>query len=217
MLSTYQITKRRGPRAGVIYNYYRCRSTAGGRPPCKGIQYRAWDIEEGVRAILDEPQTWRDLLGPDAADDSIRQAMDAWRVMLWQWQRDWLRNAIEQIEIDEPHDKIAVTFKADAGAAFLLENAPVRRWLLTIRLPVSQGDLEPKSIRRNFPSVTVNGNARPGNWPGVFVSRFCQRVAAFFPPTPTISTPQARFWGPKATMTAASIGGSNGRELLDRT
>jgi hypothetical protein len=84
MLSTYQITKRRGPRAGVIYNYYRCRSTAGGRPPCKGIQYRAWDIEEGVRAILDEPQTWRDLLGPDAADDSIRQAMDAWRVMLWQ-------------------------------------------------------------------------------------------------------------------------------------
>jgi len=125
MLSTYQVIKRHGPRAGVIYNYYRCRSTSGGRPPCKGIQYRAWDIEEGVRAILDEPQTWRGLLGPDATDESIHQAMDAWRVMLWQWQRDWLRNAIEQIEIDEAHDMIAVTFKADAGAVFLLENAPV--------------------------------------------------------------------------------------------
>ncbi len=74
---------------------------------------------------------------------------------------------------------------------------------------------EPKSIRRNLPSAQVNGNARPGNWPGVFISRCWQRVTAFPPPTPALSIPQARFRGPKATMTVAPVARKNGRELSD--
>jgi hypothetical protein len=74
---------------------------------------------------------------------------------------------------------------------------------------------EPKSIRRNLPSVQVNGNARPGNWPGVFISRCWQRVTAFPPPAPALSIPQVRLRGPKATMTVAPVGRKNGRELSD--
>ena len=74
---------------------------------------------------------------------------------------------------------------------------------------------EQKSIRRNLPSAQVNGNARPGNWPGVFVSLCWQRVTAFPPPTPALSIPQVRFWGPKATMTVALVARKNGRELSD--
>ena len=69
-----------------------------------------------------------------------------------------------------------------------------------------------KEIRK---ATRLNGNARPGNWPGVFISRCCQRVTAFPPPTPALSIPQVRFWGPKATMTVASVARKNGRELSD--
>ncbi|MCC6391845.1 MAG: recombinase family protein [Bryobacterales bacterium] len=42
-LSTHTI--RRG---SVIYRYYRCRSTAGGREPCKGVLVRAHEVESAV-------------------------------------------------------------------------------------------------------------------------------------------------------------------------
>lgn len=42
-LSTHTI--RRG---SVIYRYYQCRSTAGGREPCKGVLVRAHEIESAV-------------------------------------------------------------------------------------------------------------------------------------------------------------------------
>ena len=74
---------------------------------------------------------------------------------------------------------------------------------------------EPKSIRRNLPSAQVNGNARPGNWPGVFISLCWQRVTALPPPTPALSIPQARFRGPKETMTVAPARRKNSRELSD--
>ncbi|MCC6679472.1 MAG: hypothetical protein IT445_01085 [Phycisphaeraceae bacterium] len=121
-LNTYQITKRHSLGAEIAYCYYRCRSTAGGLPPCQGVQYGAWDIEEGIRFLLNEHETWRTLLGPQASDQSIRQAMDTWRVLLWQWQHTWLRNSVERIEINEDRSTIAVTFSSDAGAAFLPEN-----------------------------------------------------------------------------------------------
>lgn len=38
-------TIRRGP---IIYRYYRCRSTAGGREPCKGVLVNAPEIENAV-------------------------------------------------------------------------------------------------------------------------------------------------------------------------
>ena len=43
LMSTH--TVRRGP---VIRRYYRCRSTAGGRGPCKGVMIDAHEIETAV-------------------------------------------------------------------------------------------------------------------------------------------------------------------------
>ena len=75
--------------------------------------------------------------------------------------------------------------------------------------------IEPKSIWRTLSPVQVNGNARPGNWPGVFISRCYQRVTAIPPPAPALSGSQARLWGPKATITVALVGRKSGRELSD--
>jgi len=93
----------------------------------------------------------------------------------------------------------------------LLARSPVERESVPNRVAFG----EPKSIRRNLPSAQVNGNARPGNWPGVSVSRCCQRVTAFPPPALALSGSRARFWGPKATMTVALVARKSGRELSD--
>ena len=47
-------------------------------------------------------------------------------------------------------------------------------YLIVVMKSVAFG--EPKSILRNLPQVTVNGNARSGNWPGVFLIRCQQRL-----------------------------------------
>ena len=35
-----------------MYRYYRCRSTAGGTPPCSGVRVPAWEIEQFVIQTL---------------------------------------------------------------------------------------------------------------------------------------------------------------------
>ena len=45
-------TTHRGP---VVYRHYRCRSHAGGRPPCKGSALPAHEIENAVAEILADP------------------------------------------------------------------------------------------------------------------------------------------------------------------
>jgi len=74
---------------------------------------------------------------------------------------------------------------------------------------------EPKSIRRNLPSVQVNGNAQSCNWPGVFISHCQQWLTAFQPPAPALSIPQAGLWGPKPTVTVPPVARKSGRELSD--
>jgi hypothetical protein len=44
-------------RGSVIYRYYRCRSTAGGREPCKGVLVSAYEIESAVLEAAGVEQT----------------------------------------------------------------------------------------------------------------------------------------------------------------
>jgi site-specific DNA recombinase len=121
-LTTYQITKRSADRsAGITRFFYSCRSTAGGRPRCKGVHYPAWEFEEAVCEIFNEPATWRDLLGKDATDVAVSHLTETWRIMLWTWRGDWLKNAIHRIEIDEDESTISVTFTPDATKPFLAQ------------------------------------------------------------------------------------------------
>ncbi len=120
-LTTYQITKRNTDRAGTTRFFYSCRSTAGGRPRCKGIHYPAWEFEQGVADIFTEPTTWRDLLGAAATDELLEQVMETWAAMPWLWKRDWLKGAVKRIEIDEADESIRITFSPDAARPFLQE------------------------------------------------------------------------------------------------
>jgi len=42
-------------RGSIRYPYYRCRSTAGGRPPCPGVNVQCYEIETLICGILNQP------------------------------------------------------------------------------------------------------------------------------------------------------------------
>lgn len=120
LLTTYQTTKRSADRKfGITRFFYSCRSTAGGQPRCKGVHYPAWEFEQAVCEIFNDPATWRDLLGSIATDELIEQVMETWSAMLWPWKRDWLKGAVNRIEIDEADGTISITFSSDAAKPFL--------------------------------------------------------------------------------------------------
>ncbi len=60
-MSPYSIPRKKG-QAKVLYRYYRCRSTAGGRPPCRGSQYDAYELERRVGDYLAANKGWFNLL-----------------------------------------------------------------------------------------------------------------------------------------------------------
>ncbi|QNN23299.1 recombinase family protein [Planctomycetales bacterium ZRK34] len=122
LLTTYRINRNTGGRTAIVYRYYTCRSTAGGRPKCKGIRYNAGPFEEAVRSMFKDCAVWNQLLGDDATDTTIKHAMTVWSTLIPRWQDDWIRNAIERIEIDEPASELAITFAADAKKPFLAQN-----------------------------------------------------------------------------------------------
>ena len=49
----------------------------------------------------------------------IEQVMETWSAMLWPWKRDWLKGAVNRIEIDEADGTISITFSSDAAKPFL--------------------------------------------------------------------------------------------------
>jgi len=61
-MSSYMVT-RGDRRAKKVYRYYRCRASAGGRPPCPGIQFPAMEIERFVCRMLSDESAWSPVLG----------------------------------------------------------------------------------------------------------------------------------------------------------
>ena len=47
-------------RKNIVYRYYRCRSDAGGRPPCRGTGVPAFQIEKFVLDRVANEQLWKD-------------------------------------------------------------------------------------------------------------------------------------------------------------
>ncbi len=95
-LCTYVVTHRRGPTT-INYRYYRCRSTAGGRPPCRGIQVAAGEIEDSVRGMLEEPRTWR--AAANLGNALAEQLAVVWKSLDASSQDGLLPNLVERVII----------------------------------------------------------------------------------------------------------------------
>ena len=109
-LCTYVVTHRRGTTT-INYRYYRCRSTAGGRPPCRGIQFAAGEIEETVRGMLEEPRTWR--AAPDLESADAERLAMIWKSFNEPTQDAFLPRVIERVAIDRRSCVVAVRLQPD--------------------------------------------------------------------------------------------------------
>lgn len=108
-LSSYVITKNKGPQAKLIFRYYRCRSTAGGRPSCKGVSFPAQEIENFVRRQLGDQRMWAELALANAS--TIAKPM----ATLWQSldelsQVQILSQVVEHIQLLRKNTELNITF-----------------------------------------------------------------------------------------------------------
>jgi site-specific DNA recombinase len=93
------------------YRYYRCRSNAGGKPPCPDVSVPAFEAEEFLRSMLSDG--WREI---DTTNQEQAQAFTAaWRELDEQTQRAALANVVKSVVFDPGAGTISVTLTDGAG------------------------------------------------------------------------------------------------------
>lgn len=120
-LCTYTVTHRKG-QATIGYRYYRCRSTAGGRAPCPGVQYPADEVERVIcQQLADGEQVWRALLASSQKEfeDGPAALSAAWRGLNDSTRRRLLPRIVESVEIRRRNTEMRITFTRDFVNAFL--------------------------------------------------------------------------------------------------
>jgi len=111
-LATYVVHQRRGKAGGIVYRYYRCRSTAGGRSPCRGVQYPAGEVERFVRDLLGQPETWRQVIdrGPSFSQNQAEALRAVWRGLDMLSQERLLSRIVDHIEFRRRNTEMRITF-----------------------------------------------------------------------------------------------------------
>ncbi|MFN8730872.1 MAG: recombinase family protein [Planctomyces sp.] len=117
-MSSYMVTRKLGPRSGRVYNYYRCRATSGGRPPCRGRQVQAFRIEQAVSSALQQAEPWLRALNlrptPSqgcAAEDLAR----GWTSLDYAARARLMPRLIERLEFDEAREELIIVLSPDAS------------------------------------------------------------------------------------------------------
>ncbi|HEY81637.1 MAG TPA: hypothetical protein G4O05_11275 [Caldilineae bacterium] len=97
-------TTRHGSR---IYRYYRCRSHAGGRPPCPGVQVPAGEIESEISRILSGfPET---TLVSKRNRDTLLRFSAAWSLFGSDARKEVLRQVVKEIRWDARTGEISLS------------------------------------------------------------------------------------------------------------
>lgn len=87
-------------RGSIRYRYYRCRSTAGGKPPCKSVSLSAYQIESFVRTMV--------FGGFEDAISTQQRLREAWKD-LTEWQQiDRLGEVVHEVVFDPDRGTVAV-------------------------------------------------------------------------------------------------------------
>lgn len=121
-LCTYTITRRRGSNTLVGYRYYRCRSTAGGRAPCQGVQYPAWAIEQFLREQLAmDDEIWQSVLTaiPAGAVGHVEMLRSVWASLDSLTQDGLMPQMVESIEFRRRNSEMRITLAADSATTIM--------------------------------------------------------------------------------------------------
>jgi site-specific DNA recombinase len=108
-LSTYTLTKPLGARAKKTLRYYRCRSTAGGRRPCRGVSYPAWELEQFVREQLASEAAWQEILRQAKASPRMASELaHLWQAMGQLTQERMLSSVVQEVRFLEGNSSIVI-------------------------------------------------------------------------------------------------------------
>jgi hypothetical protein len=117
-LLTYMITAKKWKQGSLAYCYYRCRSTAGGRARCKGIQYSVHEIDTAVEQVMSSPDAWHLILGQTASDEDIKTAMIIWEGLAWPYKARFFERYIDRITFPRDLSEISITFNPAVNSVF---------------------------------------------------------------------------------------------------
>jgi DNA invertase Pin-like site-specific DNA recombinase len=99
-LCTYTGRRKISDKGGVIYLYYKCRSTANGKAPCPSVQYSAYGIETMVSQILGDSVTWQGLRRYNTSlPDEIADVSTAWNMLDAPAQNRLMTLLVEEVRI----------------------------------------------------------------------------------------------------------------------
>lgn len=88
------------------YLYYRCRSTAGGRPPCVGVCLPAGEIERFVLARINE-ENWEEL-SPEQ-EQELKRFYEIWQNLDERTQTKHLAEVVQEVVFAPDEKTLAVT------------------------------------------------------------------------------------------------------------
>jgi DNA invertase Pin-like site-specific DNA recombinase len=102
-MSIQTMHRRMQPGGAQRTFYYRCRSYAGGRPPCKGPSLYAYELDSRVAELIATTGT-----GPKGALDPCFRMI--WGALDWQTQKHLLPHVVRQVVFDEKASSLTVEF-----------------------------------------------------------------------------------------------------------
>jgi hypothetical protein len=99
----------------LVYCYYRCRSNAGGRPPCISVSVPAGEIEQYVLDTLAAPDLLQMKNVEDKVADEARQALThIWSATTEYERYRLLPKLVQEVVLNVKRGTISVTFDPDA-------------------------------------------------------------------------------------------------------
>ena len=99
----------------VVYRYYRCRSHAGGQPPCKMSRIAAFDIETAVEHILEDNSLCQDLPSlPDQQGVNLQRFQEVWALAGPIARRRLLPQIVERVIWREETSEIQLSLNVEA-------------------------------------------------------------------------------------------------------
>lgn len=102
----------RGP---IRYIYYRCRSQAGGRPPCRGVNVAAYELERFVCGVLMDVD--------DAESEILRPVQEYWRQLDEREQQIELPKVVHGVIYRHEVGEIVVKLKDDLEEALATDHS----------------------------------------------------------------------------------------------
>lgn len=91
--------------------FYRCRSRAGGKPPCRNVSLRAFEIEDFICSIFEQSKEEPE----SSANTPLEAIRSCWRDLSMRTQTNLLATIIKEVVFDPDAGSIAVTLVDDAA------------------------------------------------------------------------------------------------------